>query len=185
MWLAALALAAGVVTGLALGGRLRHLGGLQLRLPWLLVAGALFELIGTRWVSDQVGLALLVIGYVLLVAFALANLRLTGMVLVAVGLLCNLVVIAVDGGMPVRGVPAGISDSPRHHGMRASDQLTPLADDLRVAPVGETVSAGDVVLSVGVATTVAGALVRGRRRRPTHPPAGGGRGVGDRPAPIV
>jgi hypothetical protein len=169
MWLAVIALAVGGVVGLAAGGRPRHLAGMRLRLPWVLVAGAGCELVGTWWVPDRVGLALLVVGYVLLVSFALANVRLAGMVLVAVGLLCNLVVIAVDGGMPVRGVPAGISDSPRHHGMRASDQLTPLADDLRLAPFGETVSAGDVVLSVGVATTVAGALVRGRRRRSGDP----------------
>ena len=58
----------------------------------------------------------LVAGYLLLVGFALRNAGLTGMVLVAFGLLANLAVIVVDGGMPVRGLPAGAADGPRHHG---------------------------------------------------------------------
>ena len=47
---------------------------------------------------------ILLAGYVLLICFAVRNAGLTGMVLVAVGLLANLAVIAVDGGMPVRGL---------------------------------------------------------------------------------
>ena len=101
----------------------------------------------------------------LLIGFALRNAGLTGMVLVAVGLLANLTVIAVDRGMPVRGLPAGVSDGWRHHGERPGDHLTGLADVVRLTPLGETVSAGDIVL-----------VPRGRHRRggadAASPPAG-------------
>ena len=39
----------------------------------------------------------------------------------------------------------------RHHGERPGDHLTGLADVVHLAPLGETVSAGDIVLSLGVA----------------------------------
>jgi hypothetical protein len=145
--------------GLAAGGRLSNVLNAPLRDLWLLVAGAALEWAGGRW-----GLALVVSGYVLLVAFALRNIRLTGMLMIACGLLSNLVVIAVDGGMPVRGVPVGISLGARHHGQKPSDRLTGLADEVRIAPLGETVSAGDLVLAVG-AGAVAFSVIRPARRR--------------------
>jgi hypothetical protein len=72
-------------------------------------------------------------------------------------------VIAVDGGMPVRGVPAGAALGPRHHGVRPGDHLVELSDQIRLAPLDVTVSPGDIVLSLGVATVTAG-LMRPRRR---------------------
>jgi hypothetical protein len=165
MWLPLIALAAGALVGFAGGGRPGRLAQIQLRAPWLLVAGAAAELVASLWGAGWPSLALLIAGYGLLVGFAAANLARTGMVLVAVGLLANLAVIAVDGGMPVRGLPPGVAQGARHHGIRPSDHLTALADDVRVAGLGETVSAGDLVLSVGVATTVAAALLGPRRRR--------------------
>jgi hypothetical protein len=63
----------------------------------------------------------------------------------------------------VRGLPAGVSDGWRHHGERPGDRLTGLADVIPITPLGETVSAGDLVLSLGVATAMA-SLTRTRRR---------------------
>jgi hypothetical protein len=164
MLLVVLAIAAGLVAGLALGGRLRHLGAVRLRGVGLLLGGSACQLAGSWWGSGWSGWAILVAGYAALIAFALVNVGRVGMVLVAVGLLANLLVIVVDRGMPVRGLSPGVTDGPRHHAARPGDHLTALGDDLHVAALGETISAGDVVLSVGVATTVAG-LVVGRRRR--------------------
>ena len=141
---------------------MRSLARARLRGLGLLLAGAICAL-GARWVGGGVGAGILVAGYVLMVCFALRNAGLTGMVLVAVGLLANLAVIVVDQGMPVRGLPAGVSDGWRHHGERPGDHLTGLADVVRLAPLGETVSAGDIVLSLGAGTAVV-ALMRPRRR---------------------
>ncbi len=136
----------------------RDLAGARLRSVGLLLAGAVCELAGSRWT-----LALLIAGYVLLLAFAVRNLAVTGMVLVGFGLLANLVVIAVDDGMPVRGIPAAASSGPRHHGIGPDDQLVGLGDVIHLGPLGDMVSPGDIVLSVGVATVTAG-LMRPRRR---------------------
>jgi hypothetical protein len=162
MPLVIVALASGLLAGLLLGGRVRRLAGARLRATGLLLAGAAAEL-GTRWVGGAAGAGLIVAGYVLIICFALRNAAITGMVLVAVGLLANLTVIAVNGGMPVRGLPAGVSDGWRHHGERPGDRFTGLGDVVPLTPLGETVSGGDLVLSLGVATVVV-SLMRPRRR---------------------
>jgi hypothetical protein len=162
MPLVAVALASGLLAGLLLGGSARRLPGVRLRGVGLLLAGAACEL-STRWVGGPAGAGIIIAGYVLLICFAWRNVAITGMVLVAVGLLANLTVIAVDRGMPVRGLPAGVSDGWRHHGERPGDRLTGLADVVPLTPLGETVSAGDLVLSLGVATVVV-SLMRPRRR---------------------
>jgi hypothetical protein len=105
----------------------------------------------------------LIAGYLLLVGFALRNLAITGMVLVAMGLLANLTVVALNGGMPVRGLPAGTTYGPRHHGQRPGDRLTGLADVVHLPALGEIVSPGDLVLGLGVATVVV-TLMRPSRR---------------------
>jgi hypothetical protein len=162
MPLVVVALASGLIAGLLLGGSVRRLAGARLRGIGLLLAGAACEL-STRWVGGNAAAGIIVAGYLLIICFAFRNVAVTGMVLVAVGLLANLTVIAVDRGMPVRGLPAGVSDSWRHHGQRPGDHLTGLADVVSLTPLGETVSAGDLVLSLGVATVVV-SLMRPRRR---------------------
>lgn len=163
--LAVLALAAGCLAGAAAGGRLAHLGHAPLRDVWLLLGGAGCEFATDSWGSGWIGFAVLVVGYLALIGFAARNLRLVGMVLVVVGLVANLTVIALDGGMPVRGVPAGAAYGPRHHGEGSGDRLVALADVVSIAPLGETVSAGDLVLALGVATVVVGLMEPSRRLR--------------------
>jgi hypothetical protein len=162
MSLVVIAIASGLVVGLLLGRSVRALARARLRAGGLLLAGAACELV-SNWVSGPAGGGILITGYVLLIAFAVRNLATAGMVLVAVGLLANLTVISVDGGMPVRGLPATSTYGWRHHGERPGDHLTGLADVVRLSPLGETVSAGDIVLSLGVATVVV-SLMRPARR---------------------
>lgn len=162
MSVVALALAAGLLAALILGGRFRHLASVRLRSVGLLLAGAACEFAGSHWGDGPVGTGILVAGYLLLIGFAVRNATVTGMVLVAFGLLANTTVITLNGGMPVRGLPAGTNAGARHHGQRPGDHLTPLADVVHLAPLHETVSPGDLVLSLGVATVVVG-LMRPRR----------------------
>jgi hypothetical protein len=178
MSLVLFALAAGTLVGLACGGSLRRLGEARLRWVGVLLAGAVCELAGSCWGAGDVGDALLIVGYVLLVAFALRNAALTGMLLVAIGLAANLTVIALDGGMPVAGIPSG-HYGVRHHAERSGDQLIGLADTVHLAPLGEIVSAGDIVLSLGVATVMVG-LIRPRPRPRRRRAPGGLRPVGNR-----
>jgi hypothetical protein len=131
-----------------------------------LVGGALCELVSSLWMSGAAGLVVLIAGYALLVGFAARNVAITGSVLVVAGLLANLTVMAVDGGMPVRGQPASSGFGPRHHAAGPGDDLTALGDVVAVPALGEVFSAGDLLLGAGVVTmfvTVAAPRRRGRR----------------------
>ena len=176
-----LAVAAGLGIGLLAGGRPRHLAGRGLRAWPLLAAGLGLQLLSGR-VHGGTGTAALLGGYALLVAFAAANVAVVGMWLVGTGIAVNLVVIAVNSGMPVRPaalVSAGVAEPGRaadvplaakHHLERPSDRLMKLADVIPVAPLREVLSLGDVVTAVGTADVVAHLLAppagrRGRRAR--------------------
>ena len=173
-----LAVAAGLGIGLLAGGRLSHLGSRNLRL-WPLLIGGLAAQILSAQLDGDTSFALLLASYGLLLAFAAANVVLVGMWLVAMGIAVNLVVIAVNGGMPVResalrsagavesGVPVVIDTASKHHLQRPSDRLVFLGDIIPVEPLGEVVSFGDVVMAVGVADVVVNLLrpSAGRRTR--------------------
>jgi hypothetical protein len=160
-----LAVAAGLVIGVLAGGRLSHLGSRSLRLWPLLMAGLAAQLVSAR-LAGGASFALLVASYGLLLAFAAVNVVVVGMWLVALGVGLNLVVIAVNGGMPVResalrsagaldpDVPVHLESASKHHLERPSDRLVGLGDILPVRPLREVVSFGDVVMAVGVADVV-------------------------------
>jgi hypothetical protein len=117
-----------------------------------------------------------------LAGFALRNLGQPGFRLLLLGTAMNLLVIALNGGMPVSQralVAAGRDDivaeataSPnaKHHLSGPGDVLTPLSDVIPVPGPGRTgavLAAGDVLVDLGLAWFLAGAM-RGpgaRRRR--------------------
>lgn len=127
------ALVVGVVAGLAGGGRLGNLGLRAFRAGPFLAAGLLLR------VAPGHGTAL-ALSYLCLLVFALANLRITGMGLITVGLALNALVVTANGRMPVRGTE------------RPEDRLTFLDDRIPVDPLGEILSFGDLVLAVGLVT---------------------------------
>lgn len=177
----AIAVAVGLLVGVLLGGRLRHLGTRPLRLWPFLAAGVVFQLP----LLDRLGAAGLLLSYACLLVFALANVHLVGMALVAIGILLNATVIALNGGMPVhRGaiVTAGIVEEGhvddvhtdrKHHLEQPDDRLTALADKIPVRPLREVVSFGDVVMAVGVADVLAHLLRRPGRRHSAEPDLSG------------
>jgi hypothetical protein len=156
--LALIAVGAGLVAGWRSGGRLTNVARAHVRYPAALVAGAALGLAAELWPAGHPGSVLSVTGYVLLCGFALINIRLTGMVLVSVGLMANLAVVAADGGMPVRDAAPGVSLGSRHHGQRPGDHLVGLSDVVAVPILDETVSAGDIVLILGAATLTWGLM---------------------------
>jgi hypothetical protein len=156
------AVAVGLALGLVVGGRPRFVADHTIRGMALLVAGLLLQALATLVnLGGAANLAILG-SYGLLVAFAVANVRLVGMAIVTLGLVANFAVIAVNGGMPVRAqsiVSAGAAPSEvphlhygtKRHLERPSDRLTFLADVVPVRPLHEVVSFGDLVMAVGVA----------------------------------
>ncbi len=183
------ALVVGLVAGLATGGRISRLslGGLR-ALPLLALGIALQA--GSGAAGSMAAPVLLASDAALLV-FALANVSGrgvsetpaagvlsvagAGMALVAVGVGLNLEPISADGGMPVRSSaivasglarPGGVDRvqvTGKHHLAGPGDRFVGLADVIPVRPLHTVVSPGDLVLSAGIATVLAGLLHRRRR----------------------
>lgn len=177
-----IALVVGIVLGFATGGRPRNVALRPLRgLGALIGAVALQAVPLLPDVTGSVGLACILGSYVMLLVFALVNIRLVGMPVVFVGLLLNVVVIGVNGGMPVRADAIRTVDphvrieeidfGAKRHLEDRSDKLTILGDVLPVEPIGQVLSFGDLILAFGVGDVVfrllkpAGAVRY--RRRPT------------------
>ena len=178
-----LAVVVGMLAGLAAGGRLANAGLRPLRGTGALVAAVVLQVLPALVdVGGGAGLACILGSYGLLLGFTLANVRLVGMPVVLVGLLCNIVVIGLNGGMPVR-VEAVLAVQPdrtpaevaaldlgaKRHLEDGDDVLTFLGDIVPVRPLGQVLSFGDLILAVGIADVVfrllkPAAPIRRRRR---------------------
>src|SRR5262245_34061221 len=185
-----------IYLGYLFGGRLKRLESLRPRWWGLVIAGLGIQFVplpeGQAGSDLVVRTAVLALSYALLITFAGANIRMPGMVLVLIGLTCNMTVIVVNGGMPASAaalINSGQQDvleslrsegADKHHLLTDEDQLTFLADVLAVPqPIGQAVSVGDVFVYVGLVWLVI-ATMRGwtptkwpegsRRRRGRHRP---------------
>ena len=169
------AVIAGVVAGLAMGGRLGALGSIQFRWAPLILAGFLVQIVlFTDAVAERVGGAgpvIYVVSTLLVGAAVVRNLRLPGMPLVLLGALSNMAAILANGGfMPAsagamaslgKGAPTIYSNS----AIVPEPALAPLIDQFalpRWLPFANVFSVGDVLLAVGVAVLIA-AVMRGSR----------------------
>lgn len=174
--LIALAILFGIALGLISGGRLANLTEPSFRSSPLLVAGVGLQVLSAF--VDPAAVPLILASYALLVLFAGANAHHVGMPVVLTGLLCNFVVIAANGGMPVRAdaivaaggvAPHQVEDlefDNKHHLEREGDRLTALGDIFPVPAPGfrQVVSFGDLVMAVGTADVIVHWLRRDRRR---------------------
>lgn len=157
------AVVVGLALGLLTGGRLQHVGDHHFRGAPLLVAGLVIQGLSGRIGGDGLTVPLVIVSYLLLIAFAVANLAVLGMGVVLIGLLMNFATIAVNGGMPVRRsavVAAGIASwdevddldmHEKRHLERPDDDLMVISDIIPVPMLREVLSFGDLVMVVGVA----------------------------------
>lgn len=164
-----------IALGYLFGGRLRSLSRVTIRYPAVGVAGLVLQVLPLRGTA---GLIAVVASVVLMVAFAGANWRLSGFALVAAGLWSNLLVVAVNDGMPVTadafvasGQTEGLDDlsvGGRHHLATPQDDLVFLGDAIPVpSPVNRAMSVGDLVAYAGAMWFV----VAGMRAHPRRIPA--------------
>lgn len=161
------ALVAGAIVGLAMGGRFRFLPQRRIRAAWLVAVG-----FGLQYATDhlkvgRLGTPMVLAGAAALLLFAAANPHLVGIGVVAVGVAANAIVITVDDGMPVRPgavVAAHIATRAqepfltyglRHHREGPDDTIRPLGDIIPLPLFHEVVSVGDLILAFGVASTLA------------------------------
>ena len=177
MGFTAAALVAGVVLGFAFGGRPSNVGRRPLQLVSVLVASVALQVAAETFeVYESIGLAMVLASYVGLSAFAVANIRLVGMPVVLVGLVCNVVVITANGGMPVDReaiVAAGVATdaevdqldfgAKRH--LADGDRFLFLGDIIPVTLTEEVISFGDLILAFGVADVIFRLLRPARERR--------------------
>ena len=174
-----------ITVGLLTGGSLRYFGAV--RIHWWALAPiglALQAAPLSGGGASLVGLAVvsLLASYCALLALVAVNRRAPGAALMAIGLVLNLAVVAVDAGMPVSraairvaaggGRPVVFAErGSKHHVMSEEDSLRPLADVLPVPPpVGVVLSIGDVLLYVGIAWFLV-SVTRGRFHESLRPPA--------------
>jgi hypothetical protein len=180
MWLPFAFLAGGLLVGLVAGGHWRAVRTTQVRrwplgalglactvLPWLADGG---------WTTGVVA-----IGWALVIAFALSNLHLTGMVIVTIGLSCNLLVLVANQGMPVSvdavidvGIDeAAVSSAELGPGRRleeSGDRLEPLTAIIPVPALSMVLTFGDLIALFGLANV---AFRLARRSAPRHAKAPG------------
>ncbi|HET9672881.1 MAG TPA: DUF5317 family protein [Actinomycetota bacterium] len=171
-----------IVVGSLAGGSFKPFQSLQVH--WWGAALVGLALQGVPFTSEpgrSFGPVLLLASYGLLLAFAFVNRRLPALWLVIAGLAMNVLVIGVNGGMPVSAdaldtAGAGPGSLARegtlkHHLMGPEDDLTPLGDVIGIPPpIGAVISLGDVVLYLGVASLVV-AVMLGRSGENRRPPA--------------
>jgi hypothetical protein len=156
-------LALAVVVGMA-AGLLRSPGGRHLARPHveqigLLALGAGLNALSVL-LSGSAAVTALLASLAVLIAVAFANRRITGVAVVGLGLLLNLVAVAVNGGMPVResalraaGFESVEPTEPRHL-ESPGDPLPVLGDVLPVPIAREVLSFGDLIVVFGAADAV-------------------------------
>lgn len=169
-------IALAVVIGFVAGGSLRPFEHVRIHWWGAALVGVLLQALP---LSGGLGSAAVVASYGLLIGFAVVNRRLPALWLVIAGLLLNLAVIGLNGGMPVStsalrtagADSAGLvgAGAIKHHLMRPDDVLTPLADVIGIpSPIGAVVSIGDLLLYAGIAILVVAVMLgrAGENRRP-------------------
>jgi len=186
------ALLVAFAVGLLSGGKLSRLAALPLRLPWLALLGFGLQIYLLYWPSAfapallSPHTAILVCSYLLLLIFVWINRRLTGMIIVGLGLLMNLTVMLANGGyMPI--TPAAVTQVGHEYELQTmepgarlrntKDVLLPreqtnlwFLSDIFVAappfPIPSVFSPGDVVIALGASILVIAAMHRPAQRSP-------------------
>ena len=158
-----------LAVGYLTGGRLRNVADLKIRWPGLAFVGLALQFVTGP--GETVPLACLYLSFVLLIVFTVANIRIFGFPLILAGVLCNLLVIGTNGGMPVSAHALEASDQgqflgdlennpyPKHHLATEDDLLRFLGDVIPVpSPVAQAISFGDILTYGGVGLVVVGAM---------------------------
>lgn len=169
----------GLLAGRLLGGRLAGLATMRFRWAWLAIGGLAAQVILFGGAVDRLigaaGPALYVASTVVVLLAVLANLRLPGLPLVALGAASNLAAILANGGsMPADPGAYALAGLERGSGFSNSvvtetPALRPLTDIYALPdafPFANVFSVGDVLIAVGIAVAIAAGM---RRARPDDP----------------
>ena len=177
------AVALGLLIGLVRGGSFKNLSTAELRAVPVVFIGVLLQLGSTfaeRADLHWLPLALVLGSFACVFVFAALNFSLPGMTLIALGAVCNLLVISANNGMPVSldalrkaGLgdpftgPGASSIKGAHHALTDGTHLRFLADVIPISVTANVVSVGDIVIWAGLLLLVAQLMVgpKGKRRK--------------------
>ena len=164
----------GLALGLILGGRPAGLGTIQFRFAGLIGLGfAIQVLLFSTPLTDRIGAfgaPLYVLSTGLVFIALLANLRITGLALVAIGAACNLVAIVANGGYMPASPTALLAAGMVHTGSYSNSTVVPdpvlagLTDVYALPqwlPFTNVYSIGDILIAVGIVVVFVVAM-RGR-----------------------
>lgn len=178
-----IALAAGIAAGLLAGGRISELRHVHVRAVWLIYASVVIGIALPLLLSPPrgVGRALVLVSYLGILAVLILNMHAhsairAGLAVFTVGWVLNFLPIAINGGMPLSlwaHAQAGRTDTPTpgrsdFFKVVVAERSTPLrqlGDAIPLSPLRLVVSAGDLVMMVGMGTIIA----QGMRRTRTQP----------------
>jgi hypothetical protein len=159
-------------------GSFRRLGRIELRHVWiLLVALAIQVVLEVVTFSpdqiDNIGFGLLMLSYLLILAFCLVNIKTSGFVIIAIGVILNALVIGLNQGMPTkpdtvnrngRTVHEPIERSVKHKPSSSDDVLGFLGDQITFPGMpNDQFSIGDIVIFLGIIDVCFEASRRPRR----------------------
>ncbi len=174
---------AGLVAGFLLGGRLERLADVRFRLGPLAFLALAVQLVLfsplADGLADDLARAIYVVSTAAVGVVVLANLRLAGVPLIAIGAALNLAAILANGGaMPAS--PEALAALGMGTGGNTNsvvvDQpaLAPLTDVFAMPdwmPLANVFSVGDILIGAGVAIAIAAAMRRPVTAPPGAPPA--------------
>lgn len=172
------ALPIGLLLGYLLGGRPAGLSAIKFRWTWLAIAGFVTQIIlFSAPVSDRIGDAgplIYVASTAMVLTAVVANLRIPGMILVAIGAASNLAAIVANGGyMPasaaaVAAVGRGEIVTYSNSAVIPSPALEPLTDVIALPtwlPFTNIISIGDLLIGTGIAVVIVVAMRTARAGR--------------------
>jgi hypothetical protein len=169
-----------VVVGLVTGGRVSGLGRIYVRWAPVALVGLAMQfapLPGRFW-----PMTMLYVSFVLLLAFAVVNLRTPGFVLILIGISLNFTVILANNGMPVSRhalVASGQQDTltmliesggAKHHLATDDDRVLFLGDVIALRPIEQAISVGDIFAYMGVAWLIVASMRRREDAALPEPP---------------
>ncbi len=158
-------IALAVIVIVATKGSFERLSRLKFRMLWLLFLGLAIQIVleVVEFPKDEietVGFAILLLSYVAILGFCLVNRSVRGMTLIAIGVGLNVLVIALNQGMPTkddvrerngREVHVPIEQTVKHRPQEDDDLLVFLGDVI-TAPgfPNQQFSIGDIVMGLGI-----------------------------------
>jgi hypothetical protein len=173
------AVALGLALGLTLPAKRTRFARPRVYKPGLLVAGVAGQSVVAR-LDGGGAYFLMALALGALVWFAVENLHLVGMGVVAVGLCANIIPVILNQGMPVRAkalLHANVVDaadvssvelSGGRHIEQTDDKLMVLADIIPLPAAQQVLSFGDLIIFVGTIDVIAHLVRRQRRGAPAH-----------------